>query len=74
MEGGSIIEPHLGELEEVLDVTRCVVRVEPNLDLAERRRNGDARIDFLELHGHDENVARRSFGGKASEGVLSVEC
>ncbi len=57
MEGGSIIEPHLGELEEVLDVTRCVVRVEPNLDLAERRRNGDARIDFLKLHSHPINSA-----------------
>ena len=46
MEGGSIIELHLGKLEKVLDVMHCVVRVEPNLDLAERRRNGDAKIDF----------------------------
>jgi hypothetical protein len=58
MEGGSIVEPHLGELEKVLDVTRSVVRIEPNLDLAERCRDGDARIDFLKLHSHDANVAR----------------
>jgi hypothetical protein len=56
MEGGPIKESHLDELDKVLDVTRSVVRVEPNFDLAERRRNGDTRIDFLKLHGHDQNV------------------
>ena len=56
MEGGSIIEPHLDELDKVLDVARSVVRVEPNLDLAERRGDRHARIDFLKLHGHDAKV------------------
>ena len=52
VEGGPIVEPHLGELEEVVDVARGVVRVEPNLDLAERRGDGGTRIYFLELHVH----------------------
>ena len=52
MEGGSIVEPQLGKLEEVLDVAGSVVRVKPNFDLAERCRNGGPRIDFLKLHGH----------------------
>src|SRR5262245_4884312 len=58
MERGSIIEPHLGELEKVLHVTRRVVRVEPDLDLAERCRDRDSRIDFLKLHRHCFNLAR----------------
>ena len=58
MEGGAIIESHFGELEKVLDVARRVVRVEPNLDLAERRRNGNARIYFLKLHSHAIKLAR----------------
>ena len=66
MEGGSIVEPHLGELEKVFDVTRSVVRIEPNLDLAERRRDGDARIDFLKLHSHDANLTRREASGKSA--------
>jgi hypothetical protein len=56
MEGGPIIESHLDELDKVLDVTGRVVRVEANLDLTERRRNGDTRIDLLKLHGHGPNV------------------
>ena len=58
MEGGSIIESHFGELEKVLDMARRVVRVEPNLDLAERRRNGNARIYFLKLHSHVIKLTR----------------
>ena len=58
MEGGSIVKPHLGELEKVLDMTRCIVRVEPNLDLTEWCHNRNARVDFLKLHSHDANVAR----------------
>ena len=58
MEGGSIIEPHLCKLEKILDVTRRVVRVEANLDLAERRCDRDARIDFLKLHRHATKLAR----------------
>jgi hypothetical protein len=58
MEGGSIIESHFGELEKVLDVARGIVRVEPNLDLTERRRNGDTRIDLLKLHSHVIKLTR----------------
>jgi hypothetical protein len=61
MEGGSIIEPHLGELEKVLDMAWCIVRVEPNLDFAKWCRNGDARIDFLKLHSHAIKLARTTF-------------
>lgn len=52
MEGGAIIEFHLDELDKVLDMARRVIGVEANFDLTEGRRDGDAGIDFLELHRH----------------------
>ena len=58
MEGGSIIEPHFHEFDKVFNVTRRVIRIEANLDFAKGRGDGDARIDFLELHGHSINLAR----------------
>lgn len=66
VEGGSIIEPHLDELDKILDVTRSVVRVEANLDLAEWCCDRDARIDFLKLHGHDQNVTGAGGNGQGA--------
>jgi hypothetical protein len=69
MEGGSIIEPHFGELDKILDVTGSVVGIEPYLDLAERCCDCDTRVDFLKLHGHDQNVTGARGNGQGAADV-----
>ena len=52
VKGRAIVELHLDEVDEVLDVTRCGFGIEANLDLAELGRDRHTRVDFLEFHRH----------------------
>jgi hypothetical protein len=56
VKSGAIIEPHFDKIDEVFDVTRSVVRIKTNLDLAELRCDGNARIDFLKLDSHRKGM------------------
>ena len=60
VEGGAVIKADLDEVEKVLDMTRGRVRIETNLDVAEPRRNRDARILLLKLQCHGLTVSRQS--------------
>jgi hypothetical protein len=62
VKGRAVIKSHLGQLEEIIQVTGSVFWVKANLDLAEFGRDGDTRVDFLEFHRH---------GGQCIKGVPS---
>jgi len=54
VKGRAIIELHLHQVDEVLDVTRCGFRIKPKFDFAELGGDGDTWVDFLEFHRHGD--------------------
>lgn len=60
VEGGAVIKADLDEIEQVLDMAWGRIRIETNLDVAEPRRNRDARVLLLKLQCHGLTVSRQS--------------
>jgi len=61
MKRRAIVEPHLGEIDEIFYMSRGIIGVEANLDLSEPRDDRRAGILFLKLHHDGPEFSREGF-------------
>ena len=66
--GRAVVKLHFYEIDEVFDVTRSILRIEANLDLAELRRDRHTGIDFFEFHHRESNRVRSGRQGGQMDG------